>query len=188
MKKCEKCGGEFPFSVKIDGILRNLGNRRYCLKCSPFGLHNTKKIEENGNFDQNKTERTCPMCKKNLPITEFYNRRNKDGSSVYCKICTNEQTILRQREFKRKCINYKGGKCEICGYNKSQNSLDFHHKNREEKKFGLAHRKHNSFNEEIKMELDKCSLICRNCHGELHESEGGWEKRERELGIPNSLS
>lgn len=41
MKICEACGEEFPGVVLIDGIRRNLGSRKYCLICSPFGFHNT---------------------------------------------------------------------------------------------------------------------------------------------------
>lgn len=44
MPQCEKCGGYFPFLVEINGKKRNLKNRKYCLVCSPFGLHNTKNL------------------------------------------------------------------------------------------------------------------------------------------------
>lgn len=43
MKVCENCKSEFPFLVEIDGKRRNLGARRFCLKCSPFGQRNTTK-------------------------------------------------------------------------------------------------------------------------------------------------
>lgn len=36
MKLCNKCGESFPRTVFIDGIKRNINNRVYCLKCSPF--------------------------------------------------------------------------------------------------------------------------------------------------------
>ena len=71
------------------------------------------------------------------------------------------------RRVKQKAIEYKGGKCENCGYNKSTWALDFHHKNPEEKKFSISGGT-KSF-ETIKKELDKCSLLCRNCHSEEHE-------------------
>lgn len=39
MKVCNKCGKEFSSRVVIDGIKRNLKSRKYCLECSPFGVH-----------------------------------------------------------------------------------------------------------------------------------------------------
>lgn len=66
-------------------------------------------------------------------------------------------------------INYKGGKCEKCGYKKSLAALEFHHKNPAEKDFAIADSKRRSFNELVKKELDKCMLVCANCHREIHE-------------------
>ena len=136
--------------------------KKYKLK-SNFKTLRNKPIEEYGEF------RFCPRCQKQVPTKNFYSRRGKSNSSVYCKICTNEQTIQKQRETKIKMIDYKGGKCEKCGYNKSPAALDFHHKNPLEKKFTIAHARHRSFNENIKKELDKCMLVCSNCHREIHE-------------------
>ena len=49
MKECELCRSVIPCKLKIDGKIRNLQRRRYCLLCSPFGAHNTKKLGERGN-------------------------------------------------------------------------------------------------------------------------------------------
>lgn len=81
----------------------------------------------------------------------------------------NYEKIKRKRkELKDKAIEYKGGKCKICGYDKSKRSLTFHHRDPNEKEFGISKYKTLSW-EKIKIELDKCDLICANCHGELHE-------------------
>lgn len=68
---------------------------------------------------------------------------------------------------KLKAIEYKGGKCQICGYNKCTRSLQFHHLDPNEKDFGIS-RGTKSF-EKLKPELDKCILVCANCHGEIHD-------------------
>lgn len=68
---------------------------------------------------------------------------------------------------KLKCISYKGGECQICGYKKSIRSLTFHHVHPEEKSFGISGGT-KSF-EKLKPELDKCILVCTNCHGEIHD-------------------
>lgn len=44
MPKCQQCGDEFPNRVKVNGKTKNLSTRRYCLRCSPFGSHNTRKL------------------------------------------------------------------------------------------------------------------------------------------------
>jgi hypothetical protein len=113
-------------------------------------------------------EKYCPRCKNNKPPCEFYQRRGKYAGSVYCKICTNEQTMERQRLQKTLAIQYKGGSCIICGYNKCNSALEFHHLDPKEKDFSLGEMKQKKFNDEIKKELDKCVLLCANCHREIH--------------------
>ena len=46
MPLCRKCETPFPVKKEIDGKVRNLQNRKYCLTCSPFGSGNTKKLEK----------------------------------------------------------------------------------------------------------------------------------------------
>ena len=64
-------------------------------------------------------------------------------------------------------IEYKGGKCVGCGYNKSIWALDFHHLDPSKKDFSMGGG-YKPF-ERIKEELDKCILVCKNCHAEIHE-------------------
>ena len=65
-------------------------------------------------------------------------------------------------------VEYKGGSCVICGYNHYMGALEFHHLNPKEKDFNLSHMKKYTFDEKIKNELDKCILVCSNCHREIH--------------------
>lgn len=65
-------------------------------------------------------------------------------------------------------IKYKGGKCTICGYNRCNNALDFHHIDPEEKSFGIGRCGCSKSWQSIKVELDKCILVCSNCHREIH--------------------
>lgn len=110
----------------------------------------------------------CPKCLEIKSMTEFYNRRNKEGNSSYCKPCTVSQTIERQRIFKEQCIDYKGGNCEICGYNQYNGALEFHHLDPTKKEFTIANFRLTTFNDKVKLELDKCILVCANCHREVH--------------------
>ncbi len=63
---------------------------------------------------------------------------------------------------------YKGAKCSLCGYDKCKSSLHFHHIDPSKKDFGISGNWGLSW-KKMKIELDKCILVCANCHGEIHE-------------------
>lgn len=75
-------------------------------------------------------------------------------------------TSSYRRNIKQRLIEYKGGKCQICGYNRCQEALDFHHINQSEKDYTISGGT-KSF-ETLKKEVDKCILVCANCHREIH--------------------
>jgi DNA-binding transcriptional regulator GbsR (MarR family) len=83
------------------------------------------------------------------------------------KVTNSQSVILWRKRVKKKLIEYKGGKCEICGYNKCERALQFHHKNPMEKDFSISGRSL-SF-DRLKEEVDKCMLVCSNCHCEIHD-------------------
>lgn len=85
-----------------------------------------------------------------------------------CKKCRVEAVQRRRDKIKELAIQYKGGKCCICGYNKYKGALDFHHLDPNEKDFGIGSKGYTRGWESIKKELDKCILVCSNCHRELH--------------------
>lgn len=72
----------------------------------------------------------------------------------------------RQRK-KARAVAYKGGACQICGYNKSLVALHFHHRDPSKKDFIIS-RASKSW-EAVLAELDKCDLLCANCHAETHD-------------------
>lgn len=117
---------------------------------------------------ENSEYKFCPRCETDKLKTEFYNRRNGKGNSVYCKPCSNNQTVERQKDFKQKCIDYKGGKCVCCGYSKCNNALEFHHLDPLEKDFSISSARFTTFDTRVINELNKCTLVCRNCHAEIH--------------------
>ncbi|XKT74360.1 MAG: hypothetical protein ACJKTH_03325 [Patescibacteria group bacterium UBA2163] len=75
----------------------------------------------------------------------------------------------RRRKLRRMAIEYGGGKCNLCGYKKSIYALTFHHRDPTQKDFGLSARGLTRSWEKIKKEIDKCTLLCANCHAEVHE-------------------
>ncbi len=83
----------------------------------------------------------------------------------------NKKWNIRNRQIKQKCVDYLGGKCSICGYNKCLGSMDFHHIDPKTKEFSISPGMYRYFYknwELLKQELDKCILLCANCHGEIH--------------------
>lgn len=74
---------------------------------------------------------------------------------------------LRRRKLKAKAISFKGGKCLLCGYDRCNAALEFHHLDKTAKGFGLSKGGRIRSWESIMKELDKCILVCSNCHREL---------------------
>lgn len=65
-------------------------------------------------------------------------------------------------------VAYKGGKCQICGYSKYVGALEFHHIDPSQKDFGIASKGYTRSWDKNKEELNKCVLVCSNCHREIH--------------------
>lgn len=77
-----------------------------------------------------------------------------------------QQVIIWRQRAKIKLVDYKGGKCEKCGYDKCIDALEFHHRDQSEKDFTIGGKSW-SF-DRLKNEADKCILVCANCHREIH--------------------
>lgn len=72
-----------------------------------------------------------------------------------------------RNRLKERAVEYKGGKCVLCGYNRCIKSFDFHHLDPKEKDFTIGSNSSISW-DKLKIELDKCVLLCANCHREVH--------------------
>ena len=143
MKICESCGAEFAAKQLIDGKMRSLYRRRFCLDCSPFGEHNTSKYAP-GNVPE---ERVARRRERRLAGFLRYQRK-------------------RRRERKRRLIDLLGGRCMDCGYDRSDSALQFHHRDGQEKTFAIG-----GFTgswRRLVSEATKCDLICANCHRIRH--------------------
>jgi Zn finger protein HypA/HybF involved in hydrogenase expression len=106
-------------------------------------------------------EREC----KTHGVTDFV----LEGSGYYrCKKCRSANVAAARRRTKIRAVDLAGGKCIRCGYNKSMNALHFHHPN-SNKEFSISRAGGIVSWARIKAELEKCILVCANCHAELHE-------------------
>jgi hypothetical protein len=119
---------------------------RYWLRKHGLG---TKKVHKCGN------------CGDTKPENFFV------GRYTQCKKCRRTGQNNLTQKHKKVLVEYKGGRCEICGYKKCLAALDFHHRNPNEKDpKWVKMRKWTP--ERVKKEVDKCQLLCRNCHSEIH--------------------
>jgi len=73
-----------------------------------------------------------------------------------------------RRELKQLAVEYKGGRCEECGYDKCLAAMTFHHRKEHEKEFGISNLINAVSWRVLKRELDKCALLCNRCHVEAH--------------------
>lgn len=119
--------------------------------------------------------KTCTHCKTSKPESEFYVIKSKSRNErlwTYCKSCESKRKKQQNINFKRQCLEYKNQfSCSICGYDKNITALDFHHVESNTKDFTIASVKNLMINEHIKQELDKCQVLCANCHREVHSLE-----------------
>lgn len=169
MKNCDNCGKSFDSIVVIDGIKKYLGSKRKnCLSCCPFG--NKKHFNLSKSDEKTKM---CSVCKNRFDRKMFYTYRLKKSGyishSPQCKSCYKQIENMKNIDVKIKLVEYKGGQCERCGYNKSIAALEFHHRDPNQKEFSIAKGKSRSI-DKLKLEVDKCDLLCSNCHQELHFS------------------
>lgn len=124
-------------------------------------------------------ELSCSKCKQSLPISEFNKAPTKRGYGGYCRNCCKQYRVSRhvpKRRLRLKQIpvsqvislfKEKYGCCichESCGC-----CLEFHHINPNDKSVGISHlTRHTTGIGKIAKEIEKCIIICSNCHKKLH--------------------
>lgn len=126
----------------------------------------------------------CNKCKNNLPYAEFHKcKSKKDGLQTFCKKCNNDnakkdsiknkkrwtQRLKEKREkYRKDFLTYKSTLfCCVCKENTSC-CLDFHHLNHKKKNGEISSMFRNRPLEKLKQELEKCVVLCSNCHRKLH--------------------
>lgn len=143
-KNCAACRSPFPAKSVIDGKIRSLYRRRFCLSCSPFNTHNTS---------------TSPPGVA-LPEALAEIRRRRQNAKTY-----RYQKAQRKR-VKEELVAARGGQCEGCGYRANIAALEFHHRDASSKKFAIGGA--SVSRERLWAEAAKCDLLCANCHRARH--------------------
>ena len=115
----------------------------------------------------------CSSCKKVKPLDGFEKENNcRSGTRRKCKNCW----YLRKREkwklLKSQYVNILGRKCQNCGYNQCLSPLQFHHVVSESKEHTLSKIiLIESRKQDVLAEIDKCCILCSNCHDAFHANE-----------------
>lgn len=118
---------------------------------------------------ENKSFEISKNLHKSLNVLKF----EADKCILVCERCHREihfkdSTKSFRRKNKLKSLEYKGTKCSICSYDSCIRALDFHHLNPNEKEYSISGIMNHRWSF-IKKELDKCVLVCANCHREIHD-------------------
>ena len=133
---------------------------------------NSKKL------DRNSGNKICNSCNRLLSLSEFYsNGRTSMGLIKYKPTCSRCENSARKSNFESLIATYLGTKnqkyeCTKCRYTGIFGSLDFHHRNPKEKDFNIGDNNSSisveRFMSSIVPELEKCDLLCPNCHRQEH--------------------
>ena len=137
-------------------------------------------------------EKHCPQCGKLKSKNQFsIRRKNKDGLQNLCKECKRKYDrdyFQEHKENRMKLVSKRkqetrewfqdylqDKKCMLCGFD-HLGALEFHHRD-PSKKFdticNMVSKKGYS-KAKIMIEINKCDILCANCHNILH-----WKERQK---------
>lgn len=166
--QCPQCSQQFPKMGILSHFIKIHGQFP--------GRYTTEK-----NNDDYRSK-TCLSCETPL------GGKKRKYCSLECKrnflVNGNSSYSQRRRGIKRKIelILLKGGKCEKCGYDKNLSSLCFHHIDEKSKSFNLCSRTIASYGmTTILEEVEKCQLLCHNCHNEHHNPDLELKKLKKDF-------
>ena len=163
MRPCELCSAPIPLKIEVDGKVRNLQRRHYCLTCSPFGAHNTRRLTDQPTAEERQQR-----------LLEQRRAKGRRRYRRYQKQARRARKVL--------LMNLLGGCCQICGYNRDcPAAYDFHHRDPATKKFELRRGLMRRWDEVIG-ETRKCVLLCKVCHAEVHAGlHKEWELKQARI-------
>lgn len=148
------------------------------VKCNRCGLEALTPIDAQKLFiryseytNGNRYRPLCKACKKaTIPPTR---KKDLPGYAEQERAANRTKRALYYTQNVQHIKDYLGGKieCSICGYTSNCFApFDFHHIDPATKEFGIHKRIDSSPFIRWKTELDKCVLVCSNCHRKIHST------------------
>jgi hypothetical protein len=154
--KCSKCS----YSTCLDALcFHHMKDKSFTLDAANLRSKSLTKL----NQEIKKCILLCSNCHMEDHHPDLY---------IDCIADTNNKQ--KQKAISRKIllIESKGGKCSMCSYRANLSALCFHHVNPKTKKIKLDFRGLANYSlASIEAELEKCQLLCSNCHLEVHSNE-----------------
>lgn len=149
-KKCYQCQEEKPFSEFHKHKNEIYGLKNQCKKCC--------KVNRAAHYKENKTREN--------DLAKIYKAIHKEEINE----STRKYVNCKREKLKAALVELLGGKCELCGYDKCEQALDFHHRDAASKSFtiGSAMRIAGVTQNMLEQEARKCALLCCRCHREVH--------------------
>ncbi len=136
-----------------DGIRENAR-----LKQQQRRVEEPEKVREEKKRDYHKNKH-----KHKIKVAEYgaqWHEKNRSKRLDYAR--------EKQRAFKAKVVEYLGGHCVVCGLVDELPVYDAHHLDPSQKEFNITTRRAEADWDVVKAELDKCVLLCANCHRKVH--------------------
>ena len=112
----------------------------------------------------------CSICSMVKDFDEFYRSYGrKDGRQSMCKPCHKEYEKNRKREYRNYIQLLRSAPCACCGNQYHYLMMDFHHLDRSKKEIAVSDAISRGWSlSRIKKEIDKCIIMCKRCHTEVH--------------------
>jgi transposase len=136
-----------------------------CYWLRAYGLHTARSTRTR----QNRSARERGLAEIPSQCAKHGSARFRlETSGQYrCVKCNSEAVSRRRRRVKETLVQEAGGHCGVCGYDRYQGALEFHHRERGEKSYALGHDGGTRSLARLREEARKCILLCANCHAEV---------------------
>ena len=134
-----------------------------------FCGHSCANAFNNALSPKRKRIHQCLICGSPVLATRKYcsDGCRRAGRIPRLRINTSKLVVTWRQRAKLRAVAYKGGCCQVCGYNQCMRAMNFHHINPLVKDFTISAAIYSW--DKIRTELDKCVLLCANCHAEVHD-------------------
>ena len=169
------------YSKKLKAVEYLGGKCEMCGETNIFKLcfHHKDPNEKEFNFQEMRNSRWSKIEKEIVKCV------------VLCRNCheklhKDNDKVNRYKINKKVFLEFKGvNGCEICGYNDCNSSLDFHHLNDDKDfmlgKLSIQYNSNEDLTVKIEDELNKCKVLCRNCHILEHSDIEFFNKYKEEI-------